>query len=46
MLCYILKDGWTALHWATEKGHFKMATLLINNGCNINITNDVSHTYV
>ncbi len=36
----------TALHRAAYEDHFEIATLLISNGCDINITDEVSHTYV
>ncbi len=42
-MCYILQDGETALHCAAVKGHLEIATLLINNGCEINIADNVSH---
>ncbi len=45
-MCYILQYGHTALHKAAMNGHLEIATLLISNGCDINITNKVSHTYV
>ena len=45
-MCYILQRGWTALHKAAEKGHLAIVTLLISNGCDINITNEVSHINV
>ncbi len=45
-MCYILQNGMTALHWAANNGHLDIATLLINNGCDMNIADDVSHTYV
>ncbi len=45
-MCYMLQNGETALHKAARRGHLEIATLLINNGCDMNITNEVSHTYV
>ncbi len=45
-MCYILQDGCTALLKAAYRGHFEIATLLISNGCDINITDYVSHTYI
>ncbi len=45
-MCYILQEGRTALHKAAEKGHLEIAALLINNGCNISITDEVSHIFV
>ncbi len=45
-MCYILQGGDTALHIAAEYGHLEIATLLINNGCDMNKTDKVSHTYV
>ncbi len=43
MLCYILQDGYAALHYAASYGHLEIATLLISNACDMNITNEVSH---
>ncbi len=45
-MCHIYQRGWTALHYAAFNGHLEIATLLINNGCDIDITSKVSHTYV
>ncbi len=42
-MCYILQYGETALHYATSYGYLELVTLLINNGCNVNIANKVSH---
>ena len=43
-MCHILQTGITALHWAAVKGHLEIATVLISNGCDMNITDKVSHT--
>ncbi len=45
-MCYVLQDGETALHRAANNGQLEIATLLINNGCDMNIIDKVSHTYV
>ncbi len=42
-LCYILQYGYTALHHAAIKGHLEIVALLINDGCDVNATSDVSH---
>ncbi len=44
-MCCILQAGWTALHRAASEGHLAIVTLLINNGCDINIIDKVSHTF-
>ncbi len=36
----------TALHKAAYYGHLEIATLLLSNGCAINVTNIVSHIYI
>ncbi len=43
-MCYILQYGNTALHMAEVGNHLEIASLLINNGCDINIANKVSYT--
>ncbi len=43
---YIFQDGWTALHKAAYHCRLEIATLLISNGCDLNTTDKVSHTYV
>ncbi len=42
-MCYILQDGWTALHKAAHQGHLEIAKLLVNKGCDVNVVNDVSY---
>ena len=36
------QDGDTPLHWAADKGHTEIASLLIGNGADINSKNNVS----
>ena len=36
--------GWTALHWAAEKGHLAMARLLLEKGADINAKDDDDET--
>ena len=45
-MCYILQYGWPAFHCAAWYGHLDIVTLLINNGCDINIADEVSHACV
>lgn len=33
------EDGWTALHYASSKGHLSIAKLLIDRGADIHATN-------
>ncbi len=40
-LCHNLQYGDTALHKAADNGHLEIATLLINNGCDVNITYNI-----
>ena len=42
-MCYVSQEGNTALHYAAYDGHLEIVTLLINNGCDISITDKVSH---
>ena len=34
-------NGWTALHWAAGYNHLKVAQLLIDNGADKNIKDDL-----
>ncbi len=34
-ICVILQEGETALLYAAENGHLEIATLLVDNGCDI-----------
>ena len=38
------QDGETALHQAALNGHTAVATLLVDRGASIDLTNNVSHT--
>jgi ankyrin repeat protein len=38
------KDGNTALHYASENGHFEVVRLLTEKGANINLTNECGET--
>ncbi len=37
------QDGWTALHWAAEKGHVGVSEALLKAGCNAHIQNKAHH---
>ncbi len=39
----ILQDGQTALYYASSRGHLEIVTVLVNNGCDLEIANIVSH---
>ena len=30
------RDGWSAIHWATEEGHLDIVSLLLDQGANVN----------
>ena len=40
------QDGWTALHYAVNGGHYDCAQLLIQSEADVNIKNNVSTLYV
>lgn len=42
----LFKDGQTALHTASLKGHAETASVLIAYGANIDVHDEVSHCYM
>ena len=40
-VCVCVKDGWTALMFASQDGHTETATLLLDRGATVNDTNQV-----
>jgi hypothetical protein len=38
--------GWTALHWAAEKGHLTTIELLLRSGAKVNATSKTPSTVV
>ncbi len=42
-ICFVLQlNGYTALNHVAFSGYVEIATLLINNGCDLNATNNAS----
>ena len=41
--CLYTQTGRTPLSWASENGHSDVAQLLINNGANMDVTDEVSY---
>ncbi len=39
----LTQDGWTALIWAARNNRPNIARLLIRNGANLDLQNDVCH---
>ena len=40
------QDGWTALHWAVNNGHYDCAKLLMQSGALVDIQSNVSTLYI
>jgi ankyrin repeat protein len=38
---YILKQGWTALHWSVDQDHSDIVQLLVDKGCHLDIKGNV-----
>ena len=44
-LFFIMQEGWTALHYAADRGHVDVLhVLLMTEQCNLTVCNKVSHT--
>ena len=44
-LLFIMQEGWTALHYAADRGHVDVLhVLLMTEQCNVTVCNQVSHT--
>jgi ankyrin repeat protein len=41
-ICFTVKKGRTALHWAAEYGHLSVAKALVAAGANIQVKDQVS----
>ena len=40
----LMKDKWTALHYAAQKGHVDVAKVLIQNGADVNAVEEDNWT--
>ena len=41
MFFIFLKNKWTALHWAADRGHTTVVELLLENGADSNLLSEV-----
>ena len=46
VLCIIYQDGWTALMYASRKGHMEVVKLLLDHGANKDLQDEVRIIYV
>lgn len=40
-----LQDGFSALMWASQQGHGTVVNLLLEHGAQVNLEDEVSHSY-